>query len=74
MITLSKEFDIDINTLFFNTIDFSQRKKWQVGIKDADQVSDTLPQVGTSHRCVLDKGEMIQYTSSYSLFTRKDHI
>lgn len=71
VITLSREFDIDINTLFFNTIDFSQRRNWRVGIKDADQVSDPLLQVGTSHRCVLDKGQMIQYTSSYSYSPEK---
>ncbi|HKC37727.1 MAG TPA: DUF2652 domain-containing protein [Chitinophagaceae bacterium] len=56
VVSASREFDMDINTLFFNTIDFSQRKNWLVGIKDADQVSDPLLRVGTSHRCLLDRG------------------
>ena len=71
VMSVSREFDMDINTLFFNTIDFSQRKNWLVGIKDADQVSDPLLRVGTSHRCVLDKGQMTQYTSSYSYSPEK---
>ena len=71
VLSLSREFDIEINTLFFNAIDFSQRKNWLVGIKDTDQVSDILPRVGTSHRCILDKGQRIQYTSSYSYSPEK---
>ena len=71
VLTASREFDHDINTLFFNAIDFSQRGNWLVGVKGTDQVSDQLPRVGTSHRCILDKGQMIQYTSSYSYSPEK---
>ncbi len=71
VITVVREFDLDINTMFFNTIDFSQRGNWLVGVKGTDQVSDPLPRVGTTHRCVLDKGFIIQHTSSYSYSPEK---
>ena len=71
VITISREFDLDINTLFYNTIDFSQRSNWQVGTRGVDQVSDPLVRVGTTHRCVLEKGYIIQYTSSYSYSPEK---
>lgn len=66
VITLTREYDVDINTLFYTALNFEFRSKWQVGIKRADQVSHVLPQVGTKHRCVLDKGEQILYTSTFS--------
>ena len=66
VITLVKDFDAEINTLFYTTVNFNLRGKWQVGVQKADQVSHVLPQVGTRHRCVLDKGQMISYTSNYS--------
>lgn len=66
MFSVSKEFDIEINTLFFTAVNFSTRGKWMVGVKSADQVSHILPQIGTRHRCVLEKGHVIMYTSKFS--------
>lgn len=66
VLTVSKEFNAEINNLFFSTINFNFRGQWQVGVKKTDQVSHILPQVGTKHRCVLEKGQVIMYTSSYS--------
>ena len=66
VITLVKEFDADINTLFYTTMNFDLRAQWQVGVQKTDQVSHVLPQVGTRHRCVLDTGQRIAYTSNYS--------
>ncbi len=66
VISVSKEFDANINTLFFTTVNFSSRGRWQVGVKEADQVSHFLPQVDTKHLCVLEKGQIIMYTSSFS--------
>jgi hypothetical protein len=66
MITLSKEFNTDMNTLLFSTINLNLRGRWQTGVKGTDQVSHILPQVGTKHRCLRDKGHVIMYTSSFS--------
>lgn len=66
VLSIVKEFDAEINTLFFTSVDFGLRPKWQIGLKATDQVSDSLPRVGTRHRCVLEKGQMILYTSNYS--------
>jgi hypothetical protein len=69
--SVSRDFDAEINTLFFTTVNFEMRPKWQIGLKATDQVSHTLPQVGTKHRCVLEKGHMILYTSQYSYSPEK---
>ena len=69
--TVSKEFDAEINTLFFTSVDFSSRARWQVGVKKTDEVSHALPRVGTHHRCVLEKGEVNMYTSSFSYSPEK---
>jgi hypothetical protein len=53
-------------TLLHGVVDFHTRKLWNSYIKDIDQVSSTLPQLGTTHRCLLEKGHSIMYTSSYS--------
>ena len=66
VLSLYKEFDTDMLTLLHGVVDFHTRKYWNMYIKDIDQVSDTaLPRVGTSHRCILEKGHAIMYTSSY---------
>lgn len=71
VITVTEEIDAEINTLFYTLVNFEFRGKWQVGVQKADQVSHVLPQVGTKHRCVLDKGQMISYTSNYSYSPEK---
>jgi hypothetical protein len=64
---LEREYDVDIISLLHATVDFQTRKRWQVGIRAIDQVSDEkLPRLGTSHRCLLEKGSSILYSSSYS--------
>lgn len=65
VISVTEEFDAEINTLFFTLVNFEMRGKWQDGVQKADQVSHALPQVGTRHRCVLDKGQMYTLTSKY---------
>jgi hypothetical protein len=66
VISLQKEYASDINTLFHTAFEFSNRNKWQVGVKEIREVSHLLPQVGTRHRCVLDKGSSVMFTSEYS--------
>ncbi|HYC38989.1 MAG TPA: DUF2652 domain-containing protein [Chitinophagaceae bacterium] len=71
VLTVSREYAADINDVFFTAVNFNFRGQWQVGIRVADRVSHALPQVGTSHRCVLEKGEVIMYTSNYSYSPEK---
>lgn len=71
VITVSREFEADINTLFFTAVNFDSREHWQAGVKKADKVSHLLPRVGTSHCCVLDKGQEIMYTSGFTYSPEK---
>ncbi|MFI5131110.1 MAG: DUF2652 domain-containing protein [Chitinophagales bacterium] len=66
MFSVSREIDAEINTLFYTMVDFSSRQNWQEGIKKTDEVSHTLTQIGTRHRCILEKGHVLMYTSSFS--------
>jgi hypothetical protein len=71
IISVSKEYDIDINTLFYAAGHFEFRHKWVVGIKAIDEVSHYLPRVGTRHRCVLDNGQTFIYTTHFSYTPEK---
>ncbi|MFZ6009091.1 MAG: DUF2652 domain-containing protein, partial [Bacteroidota bacterium] len=64
-LSVTKEFNYDIKTLFYTTAHFEFRHQWQEGVKAIDQVSQYLPGIGTSHRCVLDSGQTVMYTSSF---------
>jgi hypothetical protein len=66
MISVSKEYDFDIKTMFFTAGHFELRPRWQVGVKAIDEMDHLLPGVGTRHRCVTDDGETIMYSSSFS--------
>lgn len=65
MISVSREYDTDIKTLFYTTAHFELRPDWQEGVKAIDEVDHLLPGVGTRHRCVLEKGEVFMISSSF---------
>ena len=72
VLSFYKEYDADIISLLHGVVDFHTRKLWQVGVKDIDSVThSTLPRLGTSHRCIFEKGHSISYSSSYSFASEK---
>lgn len=72
VLSFYREYDADIISLLHGVVDFHTRKLWNVSIKDIDNVThDTLPRLGSSHRCILDKGQSIFYSSSYSFTPEK---
>ena len=72
MLSFYREFDADIISLLHGVVDFHTRKLWQDGVKEIEDVTHAdLPRLGTSHRCILDKGQQIMYSSSYSFTPEK---
>ncbi|HET9823900.1 MAG TPA: DUF2652 domain-containing protein [Chitinophagaceae bacterium] len=71
MISVSKEFDVDINTLFYGAGHFEFRHRWQEGVMQIDEVSHYLPRVGTRHRCILKNGHVYIFSSSFSYTAEK---
>jgi len=71
MVSVSREFDANINTMFYSAGHFEFRNRWQEGVKAVDEVSHYLPRVGTKHRCVLENGQAIMYTSHFSFGPEK---
>jgi len=63
-LSISREFDKDIKTLFFVTAHFEFRNQWLEGLKEIDEVEHFLPGVGSKHRCILEKEQIIMITSS----------
>ncbi|HEY5773689.1 MAG TPA: DUF2652 domain-containing protein, partial [Chitinophagaceae bacterium] len=67
VLSFYREYDADIISLLHGVVDFHTRKLWQDGVKEIEDVTHSdLPRLGTSHRCILDKGQQIMYSSSYS--------
>ena len=66
MISVSKEYDTNIKALFYIAAHFEFRHRWVEGVKKIDEVDHHLPGIGTRHRCVLDNGQIIMYTSGFS--------
>lgn len=71
VISVSKEYEIDINTLFYAAGHFEFRHRWVDGIKQIEEVSHFLPRVGTKHRCILENGQVIMFTSSFTYTPEK---
>jgi hypothetical protein len=65
-LSVSQEFDVHVKALFFTTAHFEFRHQWQEGVKGIDEVNHFLPGIGSKHRCILEKGQVIMYTSSFS--------
>ncbi|HKR04220.1 MAG TPA: DUF2652 domain-containing protein [Bacteroidia bacterium] len=66
MISLTREYETDIITLFHATGDFNFRSRWQEGVKRVEEIGHFLPRVGMHCRLVHQNGEVITYASSYS--------
>ncbi|WP_298739699.1 DUF2652 domain-containing protein [uncultured Chitinophaga sp.] len=59
MVSVTKEYDVDIKTLAFTVVHFEFRHQWQVGIRTIDEVEHFLPGIGSRHRHVLDNGQQV---------------
>lgn len=72
VLSFYREYDAGIISLLHGVVDFDTRKRWNVNVKDIDNVTDdVLTRLGTSHRCILEKGHSIMYSSSYSFAPEK---
>lgn len=66
MLSVSKDFAIDIKTLCYTVVHFEFRNLWYAGIKAIDEVEHFLPGIGSRHRHVLDNGKTeMMYISSF---------
>ncbi|HEY6978079.1 MAG TPA: DUF2652 domain-containing protein [Chitinophagaceae bacterium] len=66
VISLSKEYETDIITLFHATGDFNYRSRWREGVKAVEEIGHYLPRVGMRCRCIMENGEVIMFASGYS--------
>lgn len=62
----SREFDIDMTSLLSVIGKYAERAAWQEGVKNVEQVTDKIPQLGTRHRCVLDQGAVVIHYSNFA--------
>lgn len=66
VLSVSRDYDIDIKTLCYSVVHFEFRHQWHVGIKAIDEVEHFLPGIGSRHRHVLDNGKSeSMYISSF---------
>lgn len=62
----AREYDIDMISLLSVIGKYAERAAWQEGVKNVEQVTDKIPQLGTRHKCVLDQGAVIIHYSNFS--------
>lgn len=73
VVSVSKEYAIDIIMLFHATGDFTYRDRWFPGVKKVEGLDHLLPRVGMRCRCIMENGEVTGYVSTYYRF-RPDRI
>jgi hypothetical protein len=66
VISVSREYNTDIITLFHATGNFNYRSRWREGVQKVEGLSHGLPRVGMRYRCFMENGEMEIYFSSYT--------
>jgi hypothetical protein len=66
VLTTSKTYDAGIIALFHAAGDFNFRAQWQEGVKRVEEVNHFLPRVGMRCRLVMDNGEEVIYSTSYT--------
>jgi hypothetical protein len=66
MLSVSKDYAIDIKTLCYTVVHFEFRHLWYAGIRAIDEVEHFLPGIGSRHRHVLENGKTeMMYISSF---------
>jgi len=66
MLSVSRDYKIDIKTLCYTMVHFEFRHLWYNGIKTIDEVEHFLPGIGSRHRHVLENGKIdMMYISSF---------
>ena len=66
MISVTTEYDGSILQVFHAAGDFNFRHRWQEGVKAVEEIDHFLPRVGMRCRYVMDNGESVIYSSSYT--------
>jgi Protein of unknown function (DUF2652) len=66
ILSLTKEYDTDIITMFHATGDFNNKGQWLEGVKSVEEVDHYLPRIGMKCRCVMENEQENIYSSSYS--------
>jgi Protein of unknown function (DUF2652) len=74
MLSVTKDYDIDIKTLCYTVVHFEFRHIWQVGLKAVDEVEHFLPGIGSSHRHVLDNGQTVMMITSSFVYNPEKKI
>jgi hypothetical protein len=65
VISLTREYDTDIITLFHAAGDFTFRHKWMEGVKKVEVKNHFLPRVGMGSRIIFEQGETTIYSYHY---------
>ena len=66
MLSVSKEYETDIITLFHAAGDFNYRARWREGVKRIEKANHFLPRVGMHSKFIMEHGEETIYSSGYS--------
>ena len=67
LLSVSKDYEVDVKTLCYTVVHFEFRHLWQAGIKAIDEVEHFLPGIGSRHRHVLENGETaMMYISNFA--------
>jgi hypothetical protein len=72
VVSVEKEYETDIITLFHAAGDFRYRSQWQQGVQNVEIVDHFLPRVGMKCRYVMDGKTFFMYSGSYQY--QDDHI
>jgi hypothetical protein len=66
VLSVSRDYSIDIKTLCYTVVHFEFRHLWYSGVKAIDEVEHLLPGIGTRHRHVLKNGKVrMMYISGF---------
>ncbi|MEO6732724.1 MAG: DUF2652 domain-containing protein [Ferruginibacter sp.] len=66
VISVSQVYESGIIPLFHATGDFNYRSMWQEGVKNVEEIAHLLPRIGMRCRRIMENGDTIIYSSSYT--------
>lgn len=67
VLSVRRTMEENMEDVFHVVADLSKRAAWVDGIKAVENISTPMPEVGTVHHCIMEKGRSVLITSDFQV-------
>ena len=74
VLSVSRDYPVDIKTLCFTVIHYEYRHQWLAGVKEVNEIEHFLPGIGSHHQYVLENGQKVMMFISSFVYNPEEKV